>query len=389
MPRFSERTGWDLTQNRLALLRAQLSAQGNPLIDRTISNPTAVGLAYPPEWVDELADPAVFSYAPDPKGLSLARRSVAALFSKKLVPVSEDQILLTASTSEAYSWLFRLLADPGGRVLVPAPSYPLFGYLAGLNDLEATPYFLRRTGDGPWRLDRESVIAAFDEKTCAVVAVHPNNPTGSALRADEARWLADFCAQRGIALISDEVFSDYLHAPDPQIPPTLLGNSGALTFALGGLSKFAALPQMKMGWIACNGPADDCAQALARLEMIADTYLSVNTPVQRAAPAWITQADRIQQPIRSRLAENLKFLREQTVTEPWRLLPSDGGWSAVLHHPTIANEEAWAVSLLEKKNVFVHPGFFFDFEQEGFVVVSLLCEPKQFREGIKRLRAHE
>lgn len=358
------------------------------MIDLTVSNPTAVGLAYPPEWVDELADPAVFSYAPDPKGLSLTRRTVAALFSKKGVPVSEDQIILTASTSEAYSWLFRLLADPGGNVLVPVPSYPLFGYLADLNDLEATPYFLRRAGNGPWRLDRESVIAAFDEKTRVVVAVHPNNPTGSALRADEARWLADFCAQRGIALISDEVFADYLHTPDPQIPPTLLGNSGALTFALGGLSKFAALPQMKMGWIACNGPKDDCAQALARLELIADTYLSVNTPVQRAAPAWITQAERIQQPIRTRLSENLKFLREQTTTGPWRLVPSDGGWSAVLHHPALADEEAWAVSLLEKKNVLVHPGFFFDFGQEGFVVVSLLCEPEQFQEGIKRLCAH-
>jgi aspartate/methionine/tyrosine aminotransferase len=385
MPRFSERTQWDLTQNRLSLLRAQLSKQGKTILDLTVSNPTAAGLSYPPEWVDELADPALLSYAPDPKGNSLTRRSIAALFSKKGVPVTEDKIILTASTSEAYAWLFRLLADPGDRILVPSPSYPLFGYLAGLNDLETAPYFLRGTGDGPWRLDPESVVAAFNEKTRAIIAVHPNNPTGSALRADEARWLADFCAQRGVALISDEVFAEYLHAPGAEIPPTLLGNSGPLTFALGGLSKFAGLPQMKLGWIACDGPAADCAQAMARLEIIADTYLSVNAPVQRAAAAWIVQAERVQQPIRSRLAENLKFLREQTKKGPWQLLPSDGGWSAVLHNPMVTDEEKWLASLLEKKSVWVHPGFFFDFEQGGFIVVSLLCDPQQFREGIKRI----
>ena len=289
---FAERTGWDLAPNALAKRLEQLRAAGAEILDLTESNPTRVGLAYPADLLAPLADPGGLLYDPQPKGLLPARQAVASLYATKGAPVGPERVLLTASTSEAYSHLFRLLANPGDEILVPRPSYPLFGYLADLSDVKTVSYPLRLQGDR-WRVDPEELNSAAGPRVRAVVVVHPNNPTGSALTAEEWTAIAELCLRRGLALISDEVFADYFREEAGGLPRTLLGGpagEGPLTFALGGLSKFLGLPQMKLGWIACSGPPDLLAPALERLELIADTYLSLNTPVQRALPAWLVLA---------------------------------------------------------------------------------------------------
>lgn len=383
---FSKRTGWDLTPNALSEKKRQLETGGAAWLDLTESNPTRAGILCPEEVLRPLADSGSARYEPDPRGLFSAREAVARLFSDKGAVVPPDHILLTASTSEAYSHLFRLLADPEEPVLVPRPSYPLFQYLAELSGVQPVSYPLRLSSQG-WRIDWEALEASAGGAK-AVVVVHPNNPTGSALRREDFRRLLDLCRRRQMALISDEVFAEYLFSAEPDIPATLAGERGILLFALGGLSKWMGLPQMKLAWTAVSGPEELLKPALSRLEFIADNYLSVNTPAQRALPKWLAAAGPLQAQIRGRIKANLRALTEQCRPTEWRLLPADGGWSAVLKNGALRDweeEERWVVSLLEKEKVLVYPGCFFDFDEPGHLILSLLAKPDVFSEGVNRL----
>lgn len=382
---FAKRTDWDLRPNRISEKLAQLRGRGEKILDLTESNPTRVGLRYPEGLLRELADPRSFLYEPDPKGLLSARQTAARIFSGKGVALNPDRIFLTAGTSEAYGMLLRLLAEPGEQLLTPRPSYPLFDYLAQLNDLETAPYSLRLGPDNRWRVDLDELSKAMTARTRALILVHPNNPTGSCVTQEELARMVALCEERGVALIADEVFAEYLYQRDESLPATLLGGAGVLVFALGGLSKWMGLPQMKLAWIACaGGPERKLSEALARLEVIADTFLSVSTPVQAAFPQWAGSAPLIQEQIRGRIRRNRRWLRE-AATGVASVLPADGGWNAVLQLPAMDNEEAWTLRLLEKERVRVHPGYFFDFEQPNIAVVSLLPAEEDFREGIGRL----
>lgn len=376
---FARRTEWDLRPNKLSEKLAQMRGRGEEIIDLTESNPTRVGLQYPDGLLKELADPRGLLYEPDPRGFLPARQAVAAIYAAKGAVVDPKRIFLTASTSEAYAMLFRLLADPGEQVLVPKPSYPLFGYLAGLSDLKTVSYPLHFSGDGCWRVGLEELKEAMTARTRMMVVVHPNNPTGSCVTAEEREGIAALCARRNVALICDEVFAEYLHPAGRPVPRTLLHGGGPLTFALGGLSKWMGLPQMKLSWIACAGPDSQSSGALDRLEVIADTSLSVNTPVQAAFPRWAGFAPAIQRQIQERIQANRDWMK--------KLLPADGGWNGVLKLPSVRDEESWMLELLERHRVLAHPGYFYDFEQPGIAVVSLLLAPARFREGIGRLLA--
>jgi aspartate/methionine/tyrosine aminotransferase len=356
------------------------------LIDLTETNPTVVGLSYPPDVLAPLADAAGRRYAPDPFGLASAREAVARDYARTGATVRADQIVLTASTSEAYALLFKLLCNPGDEVLVPQPSYPLFESLTALEAVRAQPY--RLDAHGYWSIDRQSLQAALTDRTRAILVVSPNNPTGSMLRRDDLYWLGALAAERHIALISDEVFADYPLRP-MGFASSCLGESRALTFTLGGLSKSAGLPQVKLGWMVVSGPAHAAAQALERLSIIGDAYLSVSTPVQVAAAALIASGARIRAQIQARLEANLSYLERLVAAHPSvSLLPPEGGWSAVLRVPATQSEESLVLSLLNDHHVIVHPGFFFDFPNEAYLVVSLLPETVEFEEGIRQVLAN-
>lgn len=378
---FADRTGWDLTPNALASRLKEIRAAGEKVLDLTLSNPTQAGLRYPEGLLAPLANPGGISYDPEPKGLLSARQAVASIYAGKGAAATPENILLTASTSEAYGHLFRLLANPGDEILVPRPSYPLFGYLADLADVKTVSYPLCE-GERRWELDLAALASAVTPRSRAVIAVHPNNPTGSALTAREVEALRRLCRERGLALIVDEVFAEYLW--EENLPRTLLpvgpaAGQGPLTFALGGLSKLLALPQMKLAWIACAGPEELLRPALDRLELIADTALSVNTPVQLALPGWLALAPAVQGEIRSRVRANRDLLEREAGP---LLSPSDGGWSAVIETPGVVDDEAWALTLLEEYHALVHPGYLFDFDAPGHAVLSLLPPPDLFREAI-------
>lgn len=379
---FSERTRWDLTTNRLAEAVGRAQAAGRRLIDLTESNPTAAGLQAGPEVLGLLADRAAARYAPDPRGLRAAREAVARDYARRGVRLSADHVVLTASTSEAYGYLFKLLCDPGDAVLVPRPSYPLFEYLAGLENVRVDRCDLAY--DGEWHLDRGSLEASLHGRTRAVVVVHPNNPTGSYLKPDELAWLLELCAARGLALVSDEVFADFtLDVERPALASLALPDSPALVFGLGGLSKSCGLPQLKLGWIAVAGPPQQRAAALERLEILGDTYLSVGTPVQAAAPGLLARLPALQAPLLARVRGNLARLRAALAPGlPASLWRAEGGWSAVLRVPNTVGEEQRCLRLLERHGVLVHPGFFFDFAREAFLVLSLLPEPGVFTAGV-------
>jgi aspartate/methionine/tyrosine aminotransferase len=353
------------------------------LIDLTISNPTRCGIAYPPELFSALAKPEVAQYHPEPFGSRGAREAVAADYARRSVPTPSARVVLTASTSEAYSLLFKLLCAPDGdRVLVPAPSYPLFDHLTALDGVATCHYALRY--DGRWWVDFGALDAAWDSRTRALLAVSPNNPTGSTLSADERRAMGERCAAADAALILDEVFADYLFAPEAGAthadPPV------CLTFRLGGLSKSAALPQVKLGWITVDGPAALVDEALGRLELICDTYLSVSTPVQAGAADLIAAGAGPRAQVLERVRANYHTLRELGARYPSvEVLNADGGWSAVIRVAARASEEEITLELLERDGVVVYPGFFFDFPHEAFLVVSLLPEVAGFHEGIRRV----
>ena len=362
------RLDFSLPEN--ALSRA-LSARRAPYLDLTNSNPTAVGLPYQEERIlRALSNPLVLRYQPQPRGLLQAREAVA-----RYAGVAPGRVLLSASTSEAYAWLFKLLCAPGDEVLAPAPCYPLFEDLAALESVRLSPYPLR--WDGEWHLDAAAL--RFSSRTRAVLVVSPGNPTGAYLKEDERAALAQACARHGCALICDEVFADYPAFPDARRVRSVAGFDDVLSFSLSGLSKVAGLPQLKLGWCIAAGPGAD--QALLRLERIADTFLSVSTPVQLAAAELLETRHGFQRALCELLARNRAALQAARGPQaPWDLLRSEGGWSAILAVPRTRSEEEWALALLEA-GVLVHPGYFFDFASGAFLVVSLLQEAAGFARG--------
>jgi aspartate/methionine/tyrosine aminotransferase len=387
-PPFSRRTAWDRSETPFTrqLARARRRS-GRPLVDLTESNPTRCGLGGA-ELVSLLGHPRGAVYAPVALGHFGARAAVAAYYADRGLVASPDRICLTASTSEAYGWLFKLLCERGDEVLVPAPSYPLFSFLAALEDTTLVPYPLLRA-EG-FRIDLGALEAAAGPRARAVVLVHPNNPTGSFVRRDEAAALSRLCQGRGLALIADEVFGDYAFdgLPGSRLP-SFVGAREALTFVLSGLSKVVAQPQLKLGWIAASGPEALADEAMARLEVIADTYLSVSTPVQLALPEILARRGPIQAAVRARTAANLAAFDAAIAAAgehaPVRRLAADGGWYAVLEVPRTREEDAWVEILLGEDGVIVHPGYFFDFAEEGYLVVSLLPEVEAFAEAIAKV----
>jgi hypothetical protein len=381
---FSSRLDWSQHPNRLSALREKKRLAGALVLDLSESNPTRAGLDYPQsEILAALADASALRYHPAPRGIASAREAVAGYYRLRRDQISPDNVLLTASTSEAYAYLFKLLANPGDEILAPRPSYPLFELLAGLESVKIRQYLLRY--DGVWHVDFDALEQAITPRTRGIVAVNPNNPTGSFLKRAELDHLDSLAARRGLAVLSDEVFRDYAFGEDAGRVSTLAGDRRALTFSMSGLSKIAGLPQMKLGWIVASGPRS--AEALDALELIADTYLSVSTPVQVALPRLLGLSNGILQQVRERTASNLARLREAIHGSAATLLRAEGGWYAVLQVPRTRTEEEWTLKLLEESDVLVQPGFFFDFESEAFLVLSLLPEPATFAEGVGRLRS--
>jgi hypothetical protein len=378
---FSSRLPATLAPNAVSRAVAALRQSGAPLIDLTETNPTVVGLPYPGDVLAAMSDPRARVYAPDPRGLAEARAAIAAEYAGARPPIAPDRVVLTSSTSEAYATLFKLLCNPGEAVLVPHPSYPLFELLTGLEGIDARPYALEY--HGAWSIDRTSLEEALAADVRAVLVVSPNNPTGSMLRAEDGEWLAATCARHGLAIISDEVFADYPLSPRADAA-SLVGESRALTFVLGGLSKSAGLPQVKLGWILVDGPPAIASAALERLDVVTDTYLSVSTPVQVAAARLLAAGRTIRASIASRIRENLDLLRRLVRARPSiTLREPEGGWSAVLEVPATMSDEALVLRLLDA-HVLVHPGYFFDFARGAFLVVSLLPRPDVFRDGVDR-----
>jgi aspartate/methionine/tyrosine aminotransferase len=353
---------------------------GTAIVDLTETNPTGAALAYPETMLEPLANPRALEYDPQALGLWSGRAAVAADFRRRGIVISADRVALTSSTSEAYALLFKLLCDAGDAVLMPHPSYPLFDHLTQLESVTAIPYALEYHGS--WRIDIDSIKRAATGKVRAILIVSPNNPTGSFLHRDDLAELSTLAAANGWAIIGDEVFADYPLDPAPEATHVLAG-ADVLTFSLGGLSKSAGLPQLKLGWIGFGGPGAKVDEALAAYEIVADTYLSVSTPVQAAAAELIESGAAIRAQIHARVRRNLDALRALATAYPSiAVLRVDGGWSAVLQVPRLRSEEALVLDLLEHDNVLVHPGYFFDFDREAFIVISLLIEPAAFDRAI-------
>lgn len=384
MIRLSSRLPPGLEPNALARAVSDARARGVALIDLTASNPTRAGFDYPADLLAPLADRSALDYEPQPLGLWPARAAVAEDYRRRGFALSADRVALTSSTSEAYALLFKLFCDAGHAVLAPRPSYPLVEHLARFESVSVVPYELDY--HGAWRVDVDSVRRAPPEVRVLLV-VSPNNPTGSFLHRDDLSALARLAAERGWPIIGDEVFADYPLDPAPGAT-SVLAQADVLACALGGLSKSAGLPQVKLGWIAFGGPAAAVHAALTAYEVVADAYLSVSTPVQVAAPWLLARAAAVRDQIRARIAANLAALRRLAAARPSvRVLTVEGGWSAVLQVPAVRSEEALVLELIQEDRVVVHPGYFFDFATEAFLVVSLLVEPSAFETGAARLLA--
>jgi alanine-synthesizing transaminase len=382
---FAQRTNWNLESNRLSSALAAHRASGKPLLDLTISNPIECGFSYNERAIrDALSNPAVLRYEPNPKGIAGARSAVEQYYAERGAAVSLEDIFLTTSTSEAYSFAFRLLCDPGDEILAPCPSYPLFDFLADIHDVKLIRYPLRY--DQGWQIDFHAIGKTVTARTRGIIVVHPNNPSGQYVKSTEMKELSDFCAAREMALIADEVFLDFSLAEEP--PASFAANSGALAFTLSGISKISGLPQMKASWLIVNGPEKLKAQAIARLEVIADTYLSVNAAVQLALPAFMEQRTAFQEQLMARVRKNLAELDRQLATQrACSRLKIEGGWYAILRAPRLRDEEEFAVELLREKNVYVHPGHFYDFSEPGRLVLSLITPERDFADGVNLLLA--
>jgi alanine-synthesizing transaminase len=431
---FSDRTNWKLARNRPTEALEEVRAAGRKILDLTVSNPTRVGLRYDKEAIlSALASFRAMDYDPQPKGLLFAREAIADYYRVQhgVTRFDAERLILTTSTSEGYSFVFRLLCNAGDELLVPKPSYPLFEFLADLQDVRLVPYPL--IYDHGWQMDFPSLEQALTPRTRGVVVVHPNNPTGSYVSRQEREQLNRFCRERGLAVVVDEVFLDYgsdsdhvgadalvrpversstatrLQQWEPQgLKPTIeagldrsaksaappkgdsfVGTREVLTFALSGLSKISALPQMKVAWIAVSGPEHQAEQAMARLEVIADTYLSMNAPIQWAVPALLGQRHAIQKQLMERVRANLVELdRRLAAQKVCSRLEVEGGWYAVLRVPVTQSDEELAIALLREKSVLVHPGHFYDFASDGYLVVSLIGNEEEFSEGVSKVFEH-
>jgi alanine-synthesizing transaminase len=382
---FSDSTNWKLTHNRLTQVLEETRSSGAHVLDLTISNPTRACLRYDQSRIlQSLASPEAMDYDPQPKGLPAAREAVADYYRKQheIKDLDPERLILTTSTSEGYSFVFRLLCNPGDELLVPKPSYPLFEFLADLQDVRLAPYLL--IYDHGWQIDFPSLENAVTTHTRGIVVVHPNNPTGSYVSRHEQDLLNRFCRENRLALIVDEVFLDYAH--DRARRQSFVANKDVLTFALSGLSKIAALPQMKVAWIASSGPQTEVDAAMARLEVIADTYLSMNAPIQWATSAFLAQRQSLRQQLLDRVLGNLAELdRQLTTHKTCQRLRMEGGWYAVLRVPVTQSDEELAVKLLRKKSVLVHPGHFYDFPSDGYLVLSLITPEGEFAEAVSRV----
>jgi alanine-synthesizing transaminase len=380
---FSRRTRWNLETNPFTLALQEHKQQGRELFDLTASNPTQVGLVVNSRAIlRALSHEEALEYDPQPRGLRPARMAVAGYYASLGVNIAPDEIILTTGTSEAYTFAFRLLCDPDDEVLVPTPGYPLFEYLAQIQDVKLVPYEL--VYDHGWQIDFHSLEKAITARTRAIILVNPNNPTGSFVSESEQRQLNEFCHEHSLGLIVDEVFFDFnLSSKSFE---SFAANRDVLTFTLSGLSKVAGLPQMKVAWIAATGPQELVQQSLERLEVIADTYLSMNAPVQHAIPELLDQRQGFQLQLMDRLGTNLAELdRQLNCQKLLRRLEVDGGWYATLRAPATRTDEQLAIELLQKESVLVHPGHFFDFASEGYLIVSLMTPEREFAEGLRRV----
>lgn len=392
--RFSQRLSWPAPDNALSRLKAELRARGRTILDFSESNPTRVDLSVcrdeaAAELLAPFLDAANLRHVPDPRGLLRARRSLAAHYADRALLESGD-FFLCASTSEAYGLIFKLLCDPGDAVLVPKPGYPLFDFLAGLEAVEALPYRLEYRHPAGWRIDLDALEAALaadaGRRIKALVLINPNNPTGSYVADAERDALLSLCARRGVALICDEVF--YPFALETESPRSFLGEDRVLTFVLDGLSKQAGLPQAKLGWMALSGPPAEVAEAAARMEVIADTYLSAGTPVMNALPALLDHGERFRAELLPRLSSNLATLRAmlEGSDSPHRVLCCGGGWTALIESPRLEGEEALAAGLLSEKGLWSQPGYYFDMERESYFTASLILPQQTLAEGAASYR---
>jgi alanine-synthesizing transaminase len=382
---FAKRTNWNLEANRLSAALAAHRAARKPLIDLTVSNPTECGFQYDEEAIlSALRNPSALKYEPNPRGLAVARSAVGRYYAERAAIVSNDDIFLTTSTSEAYSYVLRTLCNPDDELLIPAPSYPLFEFLADIQDVRLARYALLY--DHGWQIDFHALEQAITPRTRGVIVVHPNNPTGHFAKPEEMRKLNEICVARGVAIIADEVFLDFA-LKGKQIA-TFAANSGALTFTMSGLSKICGLPQMKAAWLTVSGPQAWKTEALARLEVIADTYLSMSAPIQLAIPALLEQRHAFQKQVIARMNGNLSELDKRLAAQrSCSRLNVEGGWNAVIRVPATRPDEELALELLVTRGVYVHPGHFYDFLSEGYLVVSLISPQSNFSQGLRQLLA--
>ncbi|MEJ2164952.1 MAG: pyridoxal phosphate-dependent aminotransferase [Desulfobacterales bacterium] len=381
---FSDRFEWDLSPNALSLILRDKRSRGETIFDLTQSNPTLAGFDYDADNIlAALSQVEAMTYEPEPHGLLKARRAIAQYYLDQGAPVDCDAVFLTAGTSEAYASIFKLLGNPGDEILIPRPGYPLISHLACFEGLRPFSYPLRYDGVHGWSLDLEVLQALITPKCRAIVVVNPNNPTGSYLKQRELAALDQICRRNRLALIVDEVFSDYHRPGEPPEVSTVANRTQALTFVLNGFSKMLGLPQVKMGWIVVVGDPGLAGAAQARLEILLDFYLLVSTPVQHAAPRLLEQRRDIQQQILARIAANSRILEEQAArTSSCRALVREGGWYAIIEIDDPVSDEDRIRGLLEREHTLVHPGYFYEFNKEGLVVVSLLTPVETFRAGI-------
>lgn len=389
---YSKRTDWKLEENAYTRALRRHRDGGKLVLDLTASNPTTCGFQYDESAIlSALQASGALQYEPEPKGLESARAAVVEYYRRKdpASRIDAERLILTTGTSEAYSFLFRLLCEPGDEIVVAHPSYPLFDFLATIQDVKLRPF--RLLYDHGWQIDFRGLRDALGARSRAILLVHPNNPTGNFIGFDEAEQLQAICRERNLALVVDEVFLDYgIPAANSRRKPhgSFVSSSQALTFVLSGLSKIAGLPQMKIGWIAASGPESFVSDAMARLEIVSDTYLSLSAPLQHALPALLAQREKMQPQLLARIETNLAQLDEQLARQKLvSRLEIEGGWYAVLRVPAVQSDEELAIRLLQKHSVLVQPGHFFEFADEGYLIVSLLTPAAQFSDGIQRLLA--
>ncbi len=389
---FSRRTDWKLQENAYTRALRLRKQSGAAVLDLTASNPTTCGFHHDEAAIlAALHAPEALQYDPDPKGLAAARAAVSAYYREMnpSVRVDRENLILTTGTSEAYSFLFRLLCEPGDEIVVAQPSYPLFDFLATIQDVILRPF--RLIYDHGWQIDFHALQQAINSRTRAILLVHPNNPTGHFVRLAEAEKLQMICAERKLALVIDEVFLDYRFpnaTSATKAHGTFASSARSLTFVLSGLSKIAALPQMKIAWIAASGPDSLVRDALARLEIISDTYLSLSGPMQHALPALLAQRNNIQPQLLDRVEANLRNLDKLLAAQKLvTRLETEGGWYAVLRVPAVQPDEELAIRLLEQQGVLVQPGHFYEFPEDGYLVVSRLTPSEDFEKGIRGLLA--